>query len=596
MRITLLTALLAVIAFPAMATEVEFKPVAELVTEQPRACPGRFDNIKLPVITWGGDVQIVHANGSSRTTASGSLFDDAGLNVELILSNDPVDQLKSYMACETPFMRLTLGMAAAMTEVTQQSAESSMIPFYQLSWSAGGDTVVGDARKIRRVTDWSGKTLGLQYMGPHMDFILNSLADAGIDANDVNIKWYKGLSDAPEALRNGEIDLAAAILPDAFALTSGGEIGNGAEGSVRGAGIRLTTADANRVIADLLIVRSDYAKSNPDQIAAISSALFKANEQLEGKMPPASVLDEANPDSALEEFVSGNSAIERLIDSSADILGDDSTPLGTLDIVGMWADMEAQGYADNVEFFANASNPRGAQVLFNDADDYARNGVQTIYKSFGLLGVVKPLDMAHNVLGSGFDYAALAVGLTNTAAVEVPRFSADEKGQAAANVARLRNSGRLDEFTPFNTKVYFEPNQSSFSVGRYIGDFEEIVDRATTYQGALIVVSGHADPSNWLHAQQNSGTGKQAARLLRLQEQQAFNLSQGRAQSFVDSVIAYASDNGIRLDSSVFLVEGLGYTEPSKGMCGNVPCVPETSAEKADERRVEVKVVSILAE
>src|SRR6202044_520761 len=107
-----------------------------------------------------------------------------------------------------------------------------------------------------------GKTIALQLYGPHMDFITTVLGKAGLKPTDVKLKWLKELS-VPSYDTHGKIvdprtafeaapDLNATMVisPDASALTSGGKIGTGAEGSVKGAKILFSSKSANRVIAD----------------------------------------------------------------------------------------------------------------------------------------------------------------------------------------------------------------------------------------------------------------------------------------------------------------------------------------------------------
>ena len=56
-------------------------------------------------------------------------------------------------------------------------------------------------------------------------------------------------------------EVITVIVPDALALTSNGTVGTGSEASVRGAKILLSTKTANRIIADVYAVRSDYFRS-----------------------------------------------------------------------------------------------------------------------------------------------------------------------------------------------------------------------------------------------------------------------------------------------------------------------------------------------
>ena len=106
----------------------------------------------------------------------------------------------------------------------------------------------------------------LQAYGPHIDYLARVLRDAGLSLKDVKLRWVKdltGTNQSPRAaLREPGIDAAMLIIPDALALTSGGKVGTGAEESVRGAKILLSTKTANRVIADFYAVRADYLAAN----------------------------------------------------------------------------------------------------------------------------------------------------------------------------------------------------------------------------------------------------------------------------------------------------------------------------------------------
>jgi hypothetical protein len=42
----------------------------------------------LPIITWGGDIATILANGSAKNTAAGSIFDSQGLKFTLKREDD----------------------------------------------------------------------------------------------------------------------------------------------------------------------------------------------------------------------------------------------------------------------------------------------------------------------------------------------------------------------------------------------------------------------------------------------------------------------------------------------------------------------------
>jgi hypothetical protein len=73
-------------------------------------------NISVPYITWGGDAATFLANGGLKT-ASGSIYQGMGLQMQLTAGDDFVGQVKSYMAGKSPFLRGTLHMLGQASEV-----------------------------------------------------------------------------------------------------------------------------------------------------------------------------------------------------------------------------------------------------------------------------------------------------------------------------------------------------------------------------------------------------------------------------------------------------------------------------------------------
>ena len=70
------------------------------------------------------------------------------------------------------------------------------------------------------------------------------------------------------------------IIPDALALTSNGTVGTGAEDSVKGARILLSTKTANRIIADVYAVRADYFESNRAAVERFVRGLIEGETAL----------------------------------------------------------------------------------------------------------------------------------------------------------------------------------------------------------------------------------------------------------------------------------------------------------------------------
>jgi ABC-type nitrate/sulfonate/bicarbonate transport system substrate-binding protein/outer membrane protein OmpA-like peptidoglycan-associated protein len=517
-------------------------------------------SFQVPIITWGGDIATIYANGNQAQTAPGSLFAADGQTFTLVREDVFSKQVEAYLSGRSPYLRGTLGMINMAAEVLSKDPRTKPVVVYQLTWSAGGDALVvkpgiGSARDLK------GKTIALQAYGPHVDYMTKVLADAGLTTADVKLKWLPdltGTSNTPMAsLQQGDADAAFVITPDAMVLTSGGTVGTGAEDSVKGARILLSTKTANRIIADVYAVRSDYFQKNKKKVEGFVHALLLAEEKLHD-------LTRNKSSHGADYKATMSAAALMLLDSKAAVA----------DAEGLYGDAEFAGHQGNVEFFANASYPRGLGKL---------NG--EIQKSFAGIGLVKG---SAALADAGWDYARMKQGLSSAGATG-ERFNQE---QVAAVVARKQQQGTLAEGELFSFEIFFQPNQNSFTADLYQGDFNKVIDLASTYGGALITIEGHSDPMGYLSEKKGNKPEVVLGRI----KQAAKNLSLSRAVSVRDSVIGFARQKGITLDPSQFAVVGHGIGKPRNGLCGEDPCAPKNEREWHDNMRVEFRIIQVEAE
>lgn len=221
--------------------------------------------VQVPIITWGGDIATIYANGNAKATARTSIFGKAGLTLNLVREDVFAKQVAAYMSGKSPYLRGTMGMINMAAEVASKDPRTKPVVIYQMTWSAGGDALVVKGG-VNSAKELRGKSVAVQAYGLHVDYLAKVLADAGLSMKDVNVKWVAditGSGNSPAAaLREGTVDAAMVIIPDAMALSSNGTVGTGAEDSVKGARILLSTKTANRIIADVYAVRSDYFQTN----------------------------------------------------------------------------------------------------------------------------------------------------------------------------------------------------------------------------------------------------------------------------------------------------------------------------------------------
>jgi len=561
-QLAALAALIALPRFAAAAEYIDAPPLSKVVRQAVKGCSGSGVT-QVPMITWGGDIATIHANGNARKTAAGSPFADEKLELELVRQDVFAKQVEDYLSCRSPYLRGTLGMLNMAAEVASKDRRTEMVPVYQMTWSAGGDALVVKSG-IKSPRDLRGKTIVVQAYGPHVDYMTTILQDAGLKPSDVKIRWVRDLvgleGNAPAAAFHDDasVDAAFVIIPDALALTSNGTVGTGAEDSVRGATILLSTKTANRIIADAYVVRRDFLDANRSQVEAFVHALMVGEERLR---------------ELFKNRASRGSEYRAMISAAAELLLDSEQ--ATSDAEGMYADAEFVGWKGNVQFFAQPKYPRGAGRLQGE--------VQRALVGIGLLGRqvdVKPVR---------WDYQKLRKGLSNADGIEVPRF---DEAEVARVVTRKQQQGTLREGELFSFEVFFKPNQNEFSADLYGDSFRRVIDLASTYGGAIITVEGHSDPLGYLRAKKDG----QSDVVLRRMVQAAKNLSLARANAVRDSVISFARRDNISLDGSQFAVVGHGIAEPRGGKCGADPCAPKTEQEWLDNMRVEFRIIQVEAE
>lgn len=556
--LTLGTLCLALLLSPAHAVPgyVDAPPLKQVV----KTAIGevKAGTLQLPMITWGGDMATIHANGDAARTAAGSAIHRQGMEVELVRRDVFRQQVEAYLKGESPFLRGTLGMLNMAREVLDADPRTKPVVLFQLTWSAGGDALVVKPG-IHSAADLKGKTLALQAYGPHVDYLTKILADAGLTPKDVTIRWLPDLTGSdnspPAALYEKDIDAAFVIIPDALALTSNGTVGTGAEDSIKGAKILLSTKTANRIIADVYAVRSDWYEANRDTAQKLVDAM------LEGQTALKKLMD--NPDA-------NRSAWQQMISASAKLLLDSADATG--DAEGLYADAEFVGLEGNRKFLTDDKYPRNLTNLN-----------QQIQKSFTSLGLIAS---SAGMASADWPTGKVASG---GAVAESPRFN---EAEVASVVARRQQQGNLSEGELFSFEIFFQPNQNDFSVDLYRDSFVKVVDLASTYGGAIITVEGHSDPMGYLRKKKENSPEVVLGRI----KQSAKNLSLSRAVAVRDAIINYGESQGIVLDPSQFAVVGHGISNPASGICGTDPCAPKTEREWRDNMRVVFRIVQIEAE
>lgn len=547
---------------PALAVDyVDGSPLADVMNPSVQACRSS-DSLTLPMRTSGVDTVVLFANDYQLEPADDGEFAKNDLDITLTLQNDIREQLKDYLSCKTPIMRGTQGMMNAVADLTENDPRTKQVAFYQHGFSNGADSIVVRPG-INGAEDLSGKTIVTQAYGPHLSYLARILADGKSDAKESGNTWveptilytedlmgFSGNTPAQAFADDASVDAAFVTTADARILTSGGKVGTGAEGSVKGANVMLSTKSANRLISEVFVVRADYLEKNRDQINRLTKALFSAEEKVR-----ENVVKQVVDWEVVGEYLLGDAGADR-------------------EAQEMWGDVETVGVQGNIDW-ANDSKPRSWKSI-NDE-------IQNSLVASGLIASAYLLDNAD------WNYGDFSGNVFDQRRASLPGF---DNNKASSVVSDMKASGDLDKKALVQFEINFKPNQASFSASDYTEEFNKVLELAATYGGAVITVEGHSDPLKYLKRKHKGASLSD----LRSIQQSAKTLSMGRAMEVRDVVLEYADERGQSMDESQFVTMGHGIMEPKTGMCGGNPCAPKTEAEWLSNMRVTFRLVNVEAE
>lgn len=542
------------------AQTVEQKSLTEVI----RVATGQASTAatwRVPMIAWGGDLQEIEANGGLKTQPD-SIFGQKGLSIDLFREDDFRKQVELYKKGEINFLRGTVGMLTSATELLNQDPATQFEVIYLLTRSEGGDALVAKSH-IKTAKDLKGATIAVQAYGPHVDYMSTILRSVGLSAKDVNIIWCPDLFQIDEksyspamALAKANVDAAFAIIPDALAITNDGTVGTGAEGTIKGAKILLSTKTASNVIYDVFAVRKSFAEANRAKVGAFVNGLLQGQEKLALKMKAGD---------------------KETLKRGAGILLDDSS--ATEDMAGMYADAAHASWSENKAFLSGSTGRTLAVVSDKVQEDFVTMGL---------------LSRKVRLSSEFIDFDALKQGVSNTGESQKARF---DKAEVAKVLSEKQQQGSLSDGELYSFEIYFQPGQNAFSPAQYSAEFDKAIELMSIYGGAILTVEGHSDPLGYL---KNKYKNKATPIVLQKQKQSALNLSYSRANAVKSSLISYAKENSVLLDESQFGLVGHGVVHPGFSLDdkGDIDQknAPKTKDEWNRMRRVKFRLIQVEAE
>ncbi|XOV70769.1 MAG: ABC transporter substrate-binding protein [Verrucomicrobiota bacterium] len=559
-------------------------------------------SLQLPYITWGGDVATFHANGGLQT-ATGSIFDKQGLKFNMKAGDDFAQQVKDYMTGKSPFLRGTFRMMGMASEIIGSDPRTKGVVILQMTWSAGDHMVAREG--LKTISDLKGKSIAIQQGGPHVGMLDDILKTAQLSWADVNIVWAKDLTGTPDSpaemmRKNPQISACFAITPDMLGLCGGLEsTGSGAEGTIKGAHVLVSTAELSRSIADVYVCRKDFYDAHRDKVTKFVTGYLRGCEEL--------------VDMKRQYEAGGSANYEKVLKMTQQIYGTDVVPVPE-EAHGLISDCTFVLYPGNVTFFTQNNNLTSFNKFQQSALDLA---VSQGYAKEKM-----------GLFPSGLNYQSddFLKYLSKTTMEQGGRFRAEAVRE---EIELLSQGGELDDKTIMSFTIQFEPNQTEFSAVQYGAEFQRVVESSQRFGNAVIAIRGHADPTktlldlvkagmqkgvlkrsgasgNYNYSLQGRPLDLEATKdLVQLIEsgsfdgaqtfnpretmQAALNLSRLRAEQVLDAISQYASSKGVTIDTSQIQPVGVGIREPFIAK-------PSNLNEAKQNMRVEFRIVRVPAE
>jgi NitT/TauT family transport system substrate-binding protein len=388
-----------------------------------------------------------------------------------------------------------------------------------VDWSNGGDGIVVRDR-IRTVADLRGEKMVLAESSPSHYFALNMLVSGGLQPSEVEMIFTADAFQAAAAF-NDQPQIAAAVswAPDIYNLSD-----------VRGNKLLVSTATANKLIADVWFARADFATEHPELIEGLVRGIFDAMVELKE--------DAARQTAA------------RLM---ADAYG-----LPPAEAANMFADAHSTNWAENYQFFLNQNNPTNFERIWNQA-----------YYLYRRIGKIKHRTVPFDQV---MDFSVIRkLGQEEKYASQKDEYSVQFVPKTTSEIQAE------DEILTNTVVIHFFPNSHDLykKVTERDGDkdverlydpnvdlvLEEIAKLAGQFGTARIVIEGHTD---------SSMRGRAPENLVR-------ELSMLRANAVKQALVTKFQT----LDPNQFNVEGKGWDRPGD---------PNDPLNQSKNRRVEIKI------
>jgi NitT/TauT family transport system substrate-binding protein len=395
---------------------------------------------------WAGWAPIFLANGGTAPNRDSLFAKKYGFKLDIKIIDSPSASIQAFASGDVHVTAWTLDMIPLFYE--QLRADSRALPraFLQVDWSNGGDGLVV-RESIDSVADLKGKKIALAQHSPSHYLILNLLINAGLQPSDVDFRFTEDAFQAAAAF-NADRSLAACVswAPDIYNLSE-----------VKGNKLLVSTATANKLIADVMFARADFVRDQPKVIDGLVRGFFDAVDLLK-------------------------SDAER---KKAAGLMAKAYGLPPEEAEAMLGDAHWTNYAENREFFLNQNNPTNFERYWETAS--------MLYLKLGSISSAVRFDQVMDfsfiqALASVEPYASSRDEYTVTFTPRGVAAIQAESTEILTNIQRVH-------FFPNSFELFYKKNDGTLYDPHVTQVLEEVARLAGQFGMARVTIEGHTDAS-----------------------------------------------------------------------------------------------------
>jgi NitT/TauT family transport system substrate-binding protein len=465
---------------------------------------------------WAGWLPVIAANGGTKPNPDSIFAKKYGFKVDMVLMDDPVAARDAFAAGEVHTLWGTVDMMVLFAPELIKDSRTAPRILQQVDWSNGGDGIVVRS-SIKSVADLKGKTITLAQNSPSEYYLTSLLLSAGLKPSDIRTKYTATAFEASAAfVADKKVDGCVSWAPDIYKIPE----------RVAGTRILSSTADANKLIADVYAVRADFARDHPEIVYGLVAGIFEGMDLVKDKP-------------------------EQPAKWMADAFG-----MKPEEVMGMRNDAHPTNFAENVQFFLNSSNPTNFERTWKNAG--------YVYRELGRISAPVPFDqvMDFSVVQKMQQKGQFAHQKDESVATFTPASYRKVTAEAPIltqtirinfypNSANPYEPSRDDSNNPIQGKLY-DPNVDA--------TLEQVARLAGQFGRAVILIEGHTD----------------ASMKGRVPVQAVLDLSRARAEAIKRALI-----DKFKFDPNKFSIEGKGWDAPAD---------PNDPNNNALNRRVEISV------